>query len=181
MERKKKYYLLGGAGLFILLLSFIKKPVKKFISRMQKDEFIKFIYPYAVEIGASIGVPGRFIVAQICLETNYGRSELFSKYYNVGGIKAAKNQNFVVYPTYEYINGVKTKINAKFAVYPDLKSGLIAYGKILTNKYFKKYTFKTTDPVKYAELLQSGAPKYATDINYVSKISKLVNDINKIV
>lgn len=181
MERKKKIYLIAGGGFLILFIALIKKPVKKLYSKLQKDEFIKFIYPYAVEIGAKIGVPGRFIVAQICLETGFGKSELFSKYYNVGGIKAAKNQNFVIYPTYEYINGVKTKINAKFAVYPDLKTGLIAYSKILSNKYFKQYTFKTTDPVKYAELLQSGTVKYATDINYINKIKKLVNDINKIV
>ena len=177
MDQKNKYYLISGAGLLILFVALTKKKLKK----MTQGEFIKFIYPYATEIGATIGVPAKFIVAQICLETNFGKSELFNKYYNVGGIKAVKNQSFVIYPTYEYINGVKTKINAKFASYPDLKTGLIAYSKILTNKYFKQYTFKTTDPGKYAELLQSGAVKYATDINYISKIKKLIETVKKYV
>ena len=181
MDRKSKYLILSGSGFILLILALNKKKYKSYFNKMQRSEFIKYLYPYAVEIGGKIGVPAKFIVAQICLETNFGKSELFSKYFNVGGIKAVKNQNFVIYPTYEYINGIKTKINSKFAVYPTLTAGLIGYSKILTNRYFKQYTFKTTDPGKYAELLQSGAVKYATDINYINKIKKLLIDINKIV
>ena len=80
-------------------------------------------------------------------------------------------------PTIEYIKGVKTKVNANFAVYPDLISGLLAYSKIFQNRYFKKYLNVTTDPDKYVELLQSGPVKYATDINYITKIKKLNNTV----
>lgn len=171
-----KYLAVTGAVLFVILIG-TKNKIKKFMLFETQKDFIKFIYPYAKTIGDKIGVPAVFITSQICLETNYGKSSLFSKYFNVGGIKAVKGQNYISLPTYEYIKGVKTKINQNFAIYPDLLAGLVAYSKILQNKYFKQYLNKTSDANKYAELLQSGTPKYATDINYLSKIKTL----NKIV
>jgi flagellum-specific peptidoglycan hydrolase FlgJ len=114
-------------------------------------------------------------MAQIALETRFGTSELFRLYNNVGGIKAVKNQPYVVYPTWEYINDVKVRVNAKFAKYNNLTDGLVAYSKILLNRNFKKYANKTKNPKVYVRLLQGGKPKYATDINYIPKIDKLID------
>lgn len=138
-------------------------------------QFFTNLKPYAKAIGDKIGVPYLFIMAQIALETRFGTSELFRLYYNVGGIKAVKNQPYVVYPTWEYINGVKVRVNAKFAKYPNLQDGLVAYAKILLNRNFKKYANKTKEGKVYVRLLQGGKPKYATDINYIPKIDKLID------
>lgn len=167
-----------GLILLAYLLKKGKKKLDQIKSNITKQEFINLIKPAAVQIGFQIGVPYEFIIAQIALETGYGKSELFRKYFNVGGVKAVKNQPYVVYDTIEYIKGIKTKIKAKFAKYNSIVDGLIGYSKILTNRYFNKYTNKTDDPKKYVDLLQSGLPKYATDINYTQKIKKLI-DFNK--
>lgn len=174
-----KYLLISSTILLAILLS-IKDKVKAMLPTSQ-NEFIKFIYPYAKTIGQAIGVPAIFIVAQICLETGFGKSSLFSKYFNVGGIKATKGQPFVTLMTTEYENGVKVKKPQNFAVYNDLNTGLVSYAKILQNKYFKKYLHQTEDPNKYVDLLQSGSPKYATDINYSSKIKKLITLVSQVI
>lgn len=158
-------------------------------------EFFKRLKPYAMALSKKIGVPYLFIMSQIALETAFGRSFLFYKYFNVGGIKARANQKFIEAMTYEYVKDrakftrrevSKDKFNAKtnlwlirtpqkFAVYDNLPAGLVGYAGILQNAYFKKYTFKTNDAKKYAAMLQSGKPKYATDINYLPKINKLID------
>ena len=171
-----KYLFYTGAILAVVLI-FTKKKIKKNMLPINQKNFIKYIYPLAVTIEKKIGVPAIFLTSQIILETGSGKSILFTKYFNVGGIKARGSQAFVNLPTIEYIKGVKTKVNANFAVYPDLISGLLAYSKIFQNRYFKKYLNVTTDPDKYVELLQSGPVKYATDINYINKIKKLNNTV----
>lgn len=150
-----------------------------------KKKFILSILPEAKATGKKIGVPPMFIVAQIALETRYGQSSLWYKYNNPGGIKAVGTQAFVVLPTKEDLNpGVndgKTKtVYQRFAKYPTPAAGIQAHAKVLQNRYFKQHLNKTTDPLKYAALLQSGKPKYATDDLYVNKINKTLKDINSI-
>lgn len=146
-----------------------------------KQQFINLIKPYAVELQNKIGVPYEFILAQTGLETGWGKSTLFTKYYNIGGIKATNTDQFVIMNTKEYINGNLVTIPQKFKVFNDLNDSLAGYSKVLTNRYFKKYQFKTTSPYEYAELLQSGTPKYATDINYISKIKNLIAEVQQII
>ena len=174
MRRSSK--ILIGVILFgILIFRPVKKKVKKIMTDQDKKKFIDQVSPYLQQISKQIGVPYKFLLAQTALETGFGKSELFSKHYNPGGIKAVKGQAFVEYPTTEYVNGKKVIIKAKFAKYPTILAGLMAHTKILTNRYFKQYQNKTTDPVKYAVLLNSGPVKYATDINYANKIKSLVD------
>lgn len=163
-------------GLLILGLLYIaKKTGTKIMNKFNAKSFIDFITPDLITIGNRIGVPYKFLVAQVCLETGFGKSSLFTKYFNVGGIKAVKGQTFVTLPTYEYYNGKKVRVLQNFASYTDLKTGLEAYAKIFQNRYFKQYLNKTTDPKEYVNLLQSGKIKYATDIAYTGKIHKIID------
>lgn len=146
-----------------------------------KINFINKIKEECKQIGENLGIPYKFLIAQLILESGWGRSTLFTKYNNIAGIKAVKGQNFISLPTNEYIKGKKVRLNQNFAVYSSVKEGIEAYAKVLQNKYFKGYLNKTTNPEEYAELLQSGKIKYATDINYVAKIKQLLKYINTII
>ena len=172
----KKQTKIKIALLVLGLLYITKKTGKKIMQKFNAKSFIDFITPDLITIGNKIGVPYKFLVAQVCLETGFGKSSLFTKYYNVGGIKAIKDQAFVSLPTYEYINGKKVRLLQNFAKYPDLKTGLEGYAKIFQNRYFRQYLNKTTDPKAYANLLQSGKIKYATDIAYTGKIHKIIDN-----
>lgn len=171
-----KYLLVTTGAIFTLLLltkKKIKQSTKKIVFTPAQIDFIKYLTPYAKAIGEKIGVPYIFLISQIILETNFGKSSLFKKYFNVGGIKAVKGQKSVSLMTTEYENGIKVQKQQNFAVYSDLLSGLAAYAKIFQNRYFKQHLNKTTNPDTYVTLLQSNKIKYATDINYIDKIKKL--------
>jgi flagellum-specific peptidoglycan hydrolase FlgJ len=201
MSKKKQaaggVALLLGAAVLVLYLQNDKQPAKQTTKSAGSNplDFLRYIKPYAIALSKKIGVPALFIMAQIALETNFGKSILFSKYWNVGGIKATAGQKFFEAMTWEYVKDKnkyprrdaskdlfdtkkrlwKIRVPQKFAAYENLPAGLVGYSGILRNKYFNKYTFKTTDAKKYVALLQSGTPKYATDINYVPKIHKLID------
>tara|TARA_R110000868_G_scaffold306879_1_gene568340 strand:+ start:9275 stop:9820 length:546 start_codon:yes stop_codon:yes gene_type:complete len=181
LKPKTKYILIGSIILLLVLSKPTFKKIKTIKMTIDKKKFLDLIKPSVLIVSKKIGVPYDFMLSQIALETGWGKSSLFTKYFNVGGVKAVKGQSFVSLPTIEYIKGVKTKLNQNFATYKDLKSGIEGYSKILQNRYFKKYLNKTTNGIEYAKLLQSGSPRYATDVNYVEKISTLINQINTIV
>jgi len=166
-----------GSGVFLLLIILSKKKIRKIVMNLTNKQFIDSIMPYAIKIGNAIGVPYKFIIAQICLETGYGKSSLSKLYNNYGGIKATGTQNKVSLLTTECKAGVCKKVYQNFAVYPTIDAGINAQSKVYQNKYFKQYLNKTTDPLIYAKLLQSGTVKYATDPNYVNKISTIINSI----
>jgi len=170
--------ILFSAGLIALYILYTKrKKMPTATPTKNKSEFINLITPSAIEIEKKIGVPHKFIIAQICLETNFGKSSLTKNYYNFGGIKAVKGQPFISLLTTECIKGVCKKVYQNFAIFNSVIDGLTAQAKIYQNKYFKKYLNKTSDPLKYAQLIQSGTPKYATDPNYVSKIEKILKTL----
>jgi flagellum-specific peptidoglycan hydrolase FlgJ len=170
--------ILFSAGLIALYILYTKrKKMPTATPTKNKSEFIQLITPSAKAIEEKIGVPYKFIIAQICLETNFGKSSLTKNYYNFGGIKAVKGQPFVSLLTTECIKGVCSKVYQNFAIFNSVIDGLTAQAKIYQNKYFKKYLNKTSDPLKYAQLIQSGTPKYATDPNYVSKIEKILKTL----
>lgn len=181
---KKKYLYLGG--LIFLYFTLNKKSdkqteVKKIKSKLTEKQisFINGILPAAKIIEKKIGVPYQFIIAQICLESGFGKSSLTSKYFNFGGIKAVKDRPFIKLLTTECKNGICKKVYQNFAVFKDQLDGLMYQAKIYSNKYFKQYLNKTSNPYEYVKLLQSGAVKYATSPTYIKDISKIIDLVIK--
>jgi len=185
---KKKY--LYVAGLILLYFTLNKKdnktakenttPIKSKGKLTAKQiDFINLILPSAKAIESKIGIPYQFIIAQICIESGFGKSSLTTKYFNFGGIKQLKDKPFVRLLTTECENGICKKVYQNFAVFRDLTDGLFYQAKIYSNKYFKQYLNKTKNPYEYAKLLQSGKVKYATSLTYVQTISKMLDLIIK--
>jgi flagellum-specific peptidoglycan hydrolase FlgJ len=172
---KKQIYFAGG--LFLLIILFTqKKKITKMLTGNKKD-FVNLIKPYAVSIGNKIGVPPLFIIAQLCLESGYGKSSLTSKYFNFGGIKARAGEPFVSLMTTECKGNVCKKLPQNFRKFNNIQEGMEAQAKIYQNINFKKYLNKTKDAKEYAKLLQSGAKKYATAPNYVNLISNVIDTV----
>ena len=87
----------GSVLILALLVGNSKKPVKQSVltkdgklnlKRMTPQEFTAFLSPSVKVIAAKTGIPYKFMMAQMALETGWGKSELFWKYFNVGGIRA---------------------------------------------------------------------------------------------
>ena len=183
MEKKKKILLGSTAGLILLLILTRKKMatiVKSMVSDTDKKNFITQVTPTITSIAKQIGVPPLFMLAQVCLESRFGASTLSKNYYNYGGIKAAPGQPFITMKTTECKNGVCKIVNQNFRKFNSVSDGLQGQKIVLTNKYFKPYLNKTSDPLRYAQLLQSGAIKYATSPNYVKNIGNALKEINRL-
>ena len=175
---KKQIYFAGS--LFLLIILFTqKKKITKMLTGNKKD-FVNLIKPYANSIGNKIGVPPLFIIAQLCLESGYGKSSLTSKYFNFGGIKARSGEPFVTLMTTECKGNICSKVPQNFRKFNNIEEGMIAQAKIYQNVNFKQYLNKTKDPIQYARLLQSGARKYATAPNYVNLITNVIDTVKNL-
>ena len=154
--------------------------------KMTPQEFIAFLSPSVKVISQKYGIPYKFMMAQMALETGWGKSELFYKYFNVGGIRSfhpEKEANTLAW-THEVVlpadlpkwdkwernkakdvkvikNGVEyvnISVKLPFRTFPGLVEGLTYYlNNVLLNKYFKPYIAEANgDADKYVDLLQSG-------------------------
>lgn len=160
------------------------------------QDYVNKIKPAALALQQNTGIPYLFILAQTALETGWGKSSLVGKAFNFGGIKATAGQPFETAWTWEYVTtpnnypnrdkskdvkqaSGKTKIwvQQNFAKYPDLVSGLTAYSKILLLPRYKAAFNYKNDPYKFAAEIWKGG--YATDPNYVSKISSMIDSLKK--
>jgi len=167
-------------------------PIKKKIMFSGKTDYIQKMLPVAKAIQQTYGVPYEFLLAQTGLETGWGKSSLVGEAFNFGGIKAKLGQPYVTKWTTEYVKdlskfptrdkskdvkvGDKYKIfvQQNFAKYDTLEEGLKAYIKVLQLPRYKA-AFRETDAVKFATEIKKGG--YATDVNYVPKLAKIINEI----
>jgi len=64
--------------------------VKGYADGGEVNKFVKTYYPYAVQAAQRLGTSPEAILAQLAFESNYGKSELSQKSFNLGGIQAQK-------------------------------------------------------------------------------------------
>lgn len=198
MKKKNKIFLFLGIGAFLLLIT--KKTytvVKKMALETPKD-YIKLMYPIALKIQSKTGIPYLFMLAQTALETGYGKSSLFYKAFNIGGIKAKEGQPYVEAWTTEHVKDVskypnrdKTKdkdlgngktsikIKAKFAKYDTLEQGAEAWTRIILLPRYKEAFEYKNDPKQFAAEIKAGG--YATDVNYTAKMAKMIDTVKSLI
>ena len=113
----------------------------------------------------------KMLVAQDALESNWGKSSL-SKDFNFGGIKAVEGTPFVEKETKENDSkkGMYTT-KAKFRKFNSLDD-YVNYKINLLNG--KRYQAFAGDPSQFYVRVKAGG--YATDPNYVEKLTKIYND-----
>mgnify|MGYP001244125904 CR=1 FL=1 len=99
----------------------------------QHSKFVLSISKQAVRAGHKYGIFPSVILAQACIESNWGQSELAYKDNNYFGIKGSFHGNSVNYSTTEYYSTGKTAINANFAKYPSIQAGINANAYLIRN------------------------------------------------
>jgi flagellum-specific peptidoglycan hydrolase FlgJ len=129
-----------------------------------------FIDKYGKDIVSAIKGTGLFftaVAAQKSYESDYGNSELASKYNNFGGVKnfgGLSGAGVVNLDTAEKINGKRVIKKQPFATYPNPKSAFESYVRILkdpTKKYTSNGVFTATDPIdQIKRMVQAG---YSTE------------------
>lgn len=114
-------------------------------------------------------------IAQACIESNYGKSQLSAKYHNYYGLKcgkAWKGKSVNMKTKEEYTVGQLTTIKDNFRVYDSMEDGVKGYYDFInTTRYANLKTARTAQ--EYLERIK--ADGYATSSTYVSTNMGVVN------
>lgn len=143
------------------------------------DDYINQYYAYAYHASQMSGLPVDLILAQSALESGYGRSGLASKYNNMFGIKADKSWtgNRINLGTTEYEGGKLVQKDAYFRSYSNPFESFMDWAMFLVRnkRYESAGVFASSDSYEVANALQRAG--YATDPEYSSKLSNLINSV----
>lgn len=138
-------------------------------------EIAPLIQKYAPNYGIKVVSP---IIAQACLESNYGKSKLSAKYYNYFGLKCGTKwtgASVNMATNEEYTAGTLTKISANFRAYSSMDDGVKGYFEFIQLSRYHNLR-GITDPLAYLNTIKSDG--YATSTNYVTNCMAVVNKYN---
>ncbi|MBA1434701.1 N-acetylmuramidase [Lactobacillus bombi] len=152
-------------------------PIQVKTIEKQHQEFIQDLAPAAVKYSQVYGGLPSITIAQAILESDWGQSQLASKYHNLFGVKSDDPQNSQVLKTQEYENGSWTTISASFRVYPNFEESIRDHAALLANgttwnKQQYQHVLASTNYLDAANNLQRDG--YATDPDYTQKIIKII-------
>lgn len=146
---------------------------------INKQAFIATIAPliqkYANQYGYKLVSP---IIAQACLESKFGVSDLSAKYHNYFGLKCGsswKGASVNMSTKEEYKVGTLTSIKANFRAYSSMEEGVKGYFDFISSKRYENLKTATT-PRQYLERIKSDG--FATSSNYVYNNMKVLEDNN---
>jgi len=143
---------------------------------MEPQTFINSICNEAINVCKQTNLFPSLMIAQACLESNYGQSKLSTIHHNYFGIKASVGWkgNTVVYQTKEYVNNKPIIIKQPFRSYPSLLVGFTDRVKFLqvNKRYSTNGVFSSKTPEEQARaFLRAG---YATDPAYPKKLINII-------
>ena len=128
-------------------------------------EIAPLVQKYAKQYGYSVASP---IIAQACIESNYGLSKLSANYHNYFGMKCGsswKGKSVNMQTKEEYSKGTLSTIRDNFRVYDSVEEGIKGYFDFISAKRYSNLKTATT-PQQYLEMIR--ADGYATSYTYVT-------------
>jgi len=144
------------------------------------DDFVKSIWPYAMQAASLIGLDPKLLVAQAALETGWGhfiaKDADGNSSNNLFNIKAPKDHSgqAVHTKTTEFIADAPVKMIASFKKYSSMADSFQDYiALIQENPRYKAALASSANSEQYAQALQEAG--YATDPNYADKLLTIYN------
>lgn len=141
----------------------------------KQERFIKEIGPIIQANAASRGYKfPSAIIAQACLESSYGSSQLSAMYHNYFGLKCGiywhgKSVNMTTRE--EYHPGHSTIIKDNFRVFDDMENGVNGYFDFISSKRYASLK-NATSPKDYLEKIKAAG--YATSSTYVKNVCAVI-------
>lgn len=168
---------------FVFVLSVLttqveEQPTQQLDPKAEQHQFIERLAPYAKQLQQKYGVLPSITLGQAILESDWGKSELASKYNNLFGIKAFGNQPKVTLSTKEYVNEQWITIQGDFRVYQSYEESMDDHAQLFVrgvdwdpNKYQPVLQAKNFEQA--ADALQQAG--YATDPTYAEKVKQIIS------
>ena len=144
-------------------------------------DFVKELWPSAVNAAKKIGASPKVLIAQAALETGWGKYMIQAKdggtSHNLFNIKADHRWNgeSSSISTVEYLAGQAKTKRAEFRVYDSFQESFDDYIAFLKQSpRYEKALQHASDDVAFVQNLQAGG--YATDPKYAQKIQRILGD-----
>ena len=115
------------------------------------------------------------IIAQACLESNYGVSQLASRWHNYFGMKCGsswKGKSINLSTKEEYTQGTLTTIRDNFRIYNSMEDGVTGYFDFINVKRYDNLKNAST-PREYLTRIKNDG--YATSSSYVQSNMNVIN------
>jgi flagellum-specific peptidoglycan hydrolase FlgJ len=175
-------------------------PTKEPITLQEK--FVAKAYPEAKGASKITGIDPVFVVAQAAVESGWGKSGIGTNGNNIFGIKAGRSWQGkkALVTTSEYLSdkdrdfpeviSVKWsssrgkyhyRVKDYFRDYDTLQQAFEDHAKILQQPHFSHAWAHRSDGRRFAKEIQSGKLKYATSDRYTDTITKVMDQVEKIV
>ncbi|WP_144555693.1 phage tail spike protein [Bacillus pumilus] len=140
---------------------------------MAAADFIKKLAPGAQKVYKKYNVLASLVIAQGCLESGFGASDLSKQAYNLFGVKGTYNGKYVLMWTKEQDkHGNESRVQARFRKYPSYAESLADLGSLYTRLSRYKDVVGEKDYLKATAAVAKGG--YATDINYATKLNSII-------
>ncbi|MEG0293915.1 glycoside hydrolase family 73 protein [Enterococcus sp.] len=176
------------AGLFLIVLSFVfslkglvdeapRFEQQQENQQLSNEAFIDRLVPHAQTLQRGYGILPSIIIGQAILESNWGKSELSSKYNNLFGIKSFGHSDFVTLDTQEYVNGQWITIQGDFRVYQTWEESMDDHTMLFVNGVDwspQKYEAVLTAPSYKEAAIALQEAGYATDPTYAEKVIQVI-------
>ncbi|MEI9532895.1 glycoside hydrolase family 73 protein [Moellerella wisconsensis] len=159
----------------VFLGQFIQKNIV--IGKITGKKFVEYVFEQAKINEKTSKIPAAITTAQAILETGYGEyvpTDINTgKYsFNIFGIKAHGNPDFVEDHTREVINGKSIRIIDKFQAYSSYEESIKGRENFFIKNKRYHFLFNSQDPIEWAEGLQKSG--YATDPNYAKELIRVM-------
>lgn len=147
------------------------------------DDFIRQLYPYAVQAAKDLGVEPKVLLAQAALESGWGESVIKDgngiNTFNLFNIKADKSWigKQAQVSTLEFDQGIPRKVSAGFRSYNSFKESFNDYVDFIkSNPRYNDALKKAGNPGQYMHELQKAG--YATDPKYAEKVMSIYQGVS---
>lgn len=129
-----------------------------------QQDFVNAMLPYATKAGERLGVDPYMIIAQSAHETGWGKHAPNFNYFGIkgkGGMQTTK----------EFLNGQWVTVNAPFKGYASMEDSVNGYADFLLRNRRYQNALQAQDAMGFLQGIYNAG--YATDPNYVSKVSSI--------
>jgi flagellum-specific peptidoglycan hydrolase FlgJ len=156
-----------------------KAAASQMVSAQQRDwpagyrrDFLGSLSEQAIQSGVENQLPPSVTLAQAVLESGWGRSGLAKKHNNLFGLKSGAHSDGVVLSSWEGGGAERIRVASRFRAYSDWSESLVHHNLLIsTDSRYETARDAWQDWEAYIDEL---APIYATDPDYVERVSQIV-------
>lgn len=141
------------------------------VTQAQQQSFLSSIWGDVQQASQATGISPLLIAAQTALESAWGTAAPNNNYF---GIKGNGGQQV----TTEYVNGQPVSEMQNFAGYSSFSQSLAGWVDLISGNHRYAGVARAGSPEAQAQALAQAG--YATDPNYASKLTGVMNSITKL-